>query len=75
MTALGVRRANAALFQWVQVPADTFGGDENVRGQVRQFIASALGRLAREIHGTVVLCAHPSRSGLDSGRRKVCSWR
>ena len=47
--------------------ADLFGGNENVRTQVRQFLANACGRLAREIDGAVVLCAHPSVSGMASG--------
>jgi RecA-family ATPase len=46
--------------------ADLFGGNENDRGQVRQFIG-ALSRLAMAIKGAVVLNAHPSRSGMASG--------
>jgi len=51
----------------IDTAADTFGGNENVRGQVRQFISAALGRMAQEIDGAVVLCAHPSLTGLRSG--------
>lgn len=47
--------------------ADFFGGNENDRGQVRQFIAVALGSIAEAIDGAVLLCAHPSRSGMASG--------
>jgi RecA-family ATPase len=47
--------------------ADLFGGNENDRGQVRQFIQRACGRLAQRLDGAVVLCAHPSRDGLRSG--------
>ena len=51
----------------VDTASDTFGGNENDRGQVRQFVQRALGSLALAINGAVVLCAHPSRSGLNSG--------
>ena len=47
--------------------ADIFGGDENVRGQVRHFMAQLNG-FASRIKGVVMLCAHPSRSGMNSGR-------
>ena len=46
--------------------ADLFGGNENDRGQVRQFIG-LLARMAMAINGAVVLNAHPSRTGLSSG--------
>lgn len=51
----------------VDTAADTFGGDELRRSEVRQFIALCLGRLAREIDGAVLLLAHPSLSGMASG--------
>jgi RecA-family ATPase len=51
----------------VDTASDTFGGNENDRGQVRQFVQRALGSLALAIEGAVVLSAHPSRSGLNSG--------
>jgi RecA-family ATPase len=51
----------------VDTAADVFGGNENDRSQVRQFISRALGSLAIKINGAVVLCAHPSRAGLSSG--------
>ena len=51
----------------VDTVADTFGGNENDRGQVRQYIQSCLGRLARDIDGCVVALAHPSRSGMATG--------
>ena len=47
--------------------ADTFGGNENDRQMVRQYIGVALTKMAREIDGAVVLLAHPSRSGLQGG--------
>ncbi len=47
--------------------SDGFAGNENDRGQVRQFISRALGSVATAINGAVVLCAHPSRTGLNSG--------
>ena len=50
----------------IDTAADTFGGNENIRPQVRQFI-SMLNRLAIEINGAVVLLAHPSQTGKASG--------
>lgn len=47
--------------------ADTFGGDEINRAQVRQFIQACAGRLAKAIDGAVILLGHPSRSGEQSG--------
>jgi RecA-family ATPase len=51
----------------VDTAADVFGGNENDRGQVRQFVSRALGSIAIAIDGAVLLCAHPSRTGLSSG--------
>ncbi len=60
----------------IDTAADTFGGDENSRPQVRQFIQGCLGGLARAIGGTVLLLAHPSRSGLttDEGDGGSTAW-
>jgi hypothetical protein len=60
-------RQFGARFVVLDTAADLFGGNENVRNQVRQFIANACGRIAREIEGAVFLCAHPSLSGMASG--------
>lgn len=46
--------------------ADLFGGDEIKRSQVRQFIAM-LRKLAMELDCAVVLLAHPSVQGMQSG--------
>ncbi|MBC7149851.1 MAG: AAA family ATPase [Rhizobium sp.] len=46
--------------------ADLFGGDEIKRGQVRQFIAM-LRKVALGIDCAVVLLAHPSVAGMQSG--------
>jgi RecA-family ATPase len=51
----------------VDTVSDTFGGNENDRSQVRQYVQAALGYIARRIGGTVLACAHPSRAGLSSG--------
>lgn len=55
----------------VDTAADTFGGDENTRIEVRRYIA-LLGALAQLMEewggGAVLLCAHPSRTGITSGR-------
>jgi hypothetical protein len=56
-----------ARFVVLDTAADLFGGNENIRTQVRQFISNACGRIARAIDGTVLLCAHPSLSGMASG--------
>ena len=50
----------------IDTAADTFGGNENVRPQVRQYLSSCLTRLARSINGTIVVCAHPSVAGIAS---------
>lgn len=46
--------------------ADVFAGNENDRGQARQFV-SLLARLSRDTGATVVLLAHPSLTGMSSG--------
>lgn len=46
--------------------ADLFGGNENDRVQVRQFVG-LLKRLALRHDTTVVLLAHPSRAGMATG--------
>jgi len=46
--------------------ADLFGGDEIKRGQVRQFIGM-LRKLAMELDCAVVLLAHPSVAGMQTG--------
>lgn len=51
----------------IDTAADTYGGNENIRPQVRQFIQKACTKLARTIDGCVLLCAHPSLSGMASG--------
>jgi len=47
--------------------ADLFNGNENSRIQVREFIQNACGRLAKLINCAVLLCAHPSESGMQKG--------
>jgi RecA-family ATPase len=51
----------------IDTAADVFGGNENDRNQVRQFVSRALGSIAQKINGAVLLCAHPSRAGLNKG--------
>jgi RecA-family ATPase len=55
--------------------ADLFGGNENIRPQVRQFI-NALTRVALAIDGAVLLLAHPSQSGkaLGTGESGSTAW-
>ena len=47
--------------------ADLFGGNENHRSQVRQFVQNACATIARETQGAVLLCAHPSDAGMARG--------
>jgi hypothetical protein len=46
--------------------ADIFAGNENDRSQVRQFI-SLLRNMAIEAGAAVIICAHPSLTGMSSG--------
>jgi len=52
----------------VDTAADTFGGIEIDRQQVRRYIQGALTSLAIEFNLAVVLLAHPSAAGLSSGQ-------
>jgi len=45
--------------------ADLFGGNENNRSQVRQFVQNCCARIARAINGAILVCAHPSDSGIQ----------
>ena len=47
--------------------ADLFGGNENDRQHVRQFLSDCLMRIAIQADAAVLLCAHPSKEGLKSG--------
>jgi hypothetical protein len=47
--------------------ADMFGGNENIRGQVNQFLKFGLGHFILKYETTILLLAHPSLSGLSSG--------
>lgn len=51
----------------IDTAATTFGGNENDRSQVTQFVGSLLTRLAQDIDGSVLLNAHPSVSGIANG--------
>lgn len=51
----------------IDTAADVFDGNEIIRREVRAFI-SLLQRLAMAIDGAVILCAHPSQAGMNSGR-------
>ncbi|WP_439399860.1 AAA family ATPase [Bradyrhizobium sp. PMVTL-01] len=51
----------------VDTIADTFGGNEIDRSQVRQFVQSCLGKLAQEIGGAVLALGHPSKAGQAVG--------
>ena len=45
---------------------DLFGGNEIMRTHARQFVG-LLRRLALRLNGAVLLCAHPSLAGINSG--------
>jgi RecA-family ATPase len=60
-------RDHRARLVIIDTVADTFGGNENDRGQVRQYVSRALGSIALAIDGAVVALAHPSRAGLATG--------
>lgn len=47
--------------------AHIFGGNENIRGQVTAFVSGPMQALADEAGATVIMCAHPSRSGISDG--------
>lgn len=51
----------------IDTAATTFGGNENDRSQVTQYVGSLLTKLAQEIDGAVLLNAHPSVSGISNG--------
>jgi RecA-family ATPase len=51
----------------VDTLADVFCGSENDRAQARAFVQMALGALARETGAAVIVLAHPSLTGANSG--------
>jgi RecA-family ATPase len=53
-------------FTTLDVLADMFAGDENVRAQVRQFV-NLLKRLARKHDCAILLLSHPSLTGMNTG--------
>jgi RecA-family ATPase len=59
------RRLNARLVVLDSLH-DLFSGDENRRGAARQFVG-ALRSIVQPLDGVVLLLAHPSLSGLNSG--------
>ena len=59
-------RETCAQLVIVDTAADTFGGNENYRAQVRSFI-NLLRRWAMESDGGVILTAHPSNFGISQG--------
>jgi RecA-family ATPase len=50
----------------IEAAADVFAGDENVRGEVRQFMA-LLRQLAMKSDAAVLLLQHPSQAGMATG--------
>lgn len=62
----GAALAHKAQLIVLDTAADVYGGNENYRTQVRNFIASLRG-LAIELNGAVILTAHPSVAGMATG--------
>ena len=58
-------KATGAKLLVIDTAADTFGGNEIIRRQVRQFVGHALGGLAKDTGAAVLLNAHPSRTGMS----------
>ena len=58
----------------IDTVSDVFAGSEIVRQEARQFISVALGALARNIDGAVVLSIHPSRAGAREGYSGSTAW-
>jgi RecA-family ATPase len=56
--------ADLVIFDTV---ADTFGGNQNDAGQVRQFVQFGLASVARIIGGATLASAHPSQQGRNTG--------
>lgn len=59
-------RAFGAQILVLDTVADVFAGDEIRRNQVRRFVSMLRG-LAVEMQGVVILSAHPSLTGINSG--------
>jgi RecA-family ATPase len=64
---LRVAKEHAAQLIIVDTLADVFAGNESDRSQARTFAQAALGLLARETQSAVLVLAHPSRAGMNSG--------
>ena len=64
---LAVAKAHGAKLIITDTLADVFSGNENDRAQARAFAQQAMGLLARETQGAVIVLAHPSRNGINSG--------
>ncbi|MEG3640660.1 AAA family ATPase [Magnetococcus sp. PR-3] len=58
----------------VDTAADTFGGNENNRSQVNEFIKRLFTSIAKEFDCAVVILAHPSKSGEASGDGGSTAW-
>jgi hypothetical protein len=58
----------------IDTAADTFGGNENIRAEVRQFIQRALTAIATRTDSAVLLLAHPSRAGAEDGTGGSTAW-
>jgi RecA-family ATPase len=50
----------------IDTASDVFAGDENNRAEVRQFVG-LLRKMAIDANAAVVLCSHPSLTGITSG--------
>lgn len=64
--ALAMAKERGAQVVMFDTLADIFGGNENIRSHVRQFV-SCLDEFALAIDGAVLVLAHPSQAGKASG--------
>jgi RecA-family ATPase len=69
---LGAARKFGARLVIIDNIAQVFAGNENVRSDVTQFV-NALGRIAQEINGAVLLLGHPSKAA-DSQFSGSTAW-
>jgi RecA-family ATPase len=60
-------KGHGALILVVDTLPDVFAGNEIDRSHARQFVQGCLALIARELGGSVIACAHPSLTGINTG--------
>ena len=66
LEVLAAAKMMGARLVVIDTAADTFAGNENDRQQVRTYLNTVLTGFALEANCAVLVCAHPSRSGMSS---------